>query len=113
MKFKTTKKAIKEGFVKIVKVGYCYAQTILRFENAVAYSSGSCGWACDYYDLGNGVCISTGYDPIGEKNDIVAKYEALARDVENDYNTSYEVRESTIRDLYSRMVEELKKDLFR
>lgn len=113
MKFKTTKKAIKEGFAKIVKVGYCDAQNILRFENAVAYSSGGSGWGCDYYDLKNGICISTGYDPIGSKNEIVAKYEALAREVENDYNTSYEVRKETIQDLYSRMVEELEKDLFR
>lgn len=66
MKLKATKKEIKEAYYKTLCVGYCDMQNLLRHKRAFAYSAGVCGWACDYYDI-NGLCISTGYSPIGNR----------------------------------------------
>jgi hypothetical protein len=83
MKFKTTKKAVKNGFYRIIGVGYCSMQYLLNFEQARAYSTRAEGWACDYYDI-DGACISTGYAPMSCKNahvdyKMLDKYERQAR----------------------------------
>lgn len=83
MKYKTTKKNMKESYGKIIKVGYCDLQSLLQFEEPTAYSTRAEGWACDYYDI-DGVLISTGYDPIGNiKADYktVKEYEEKAREI--------------------------------
>lgn len=67
VKFKATKKEMREGYTHIIGIGYCAAQTLLRYENAIAYSVRAEGWACDYYDI-DGVLISTGYSPLACKN---------------------------------------------
>lgn len=64
MKFKTTKKNIMENYNTIISVGYCNLSYLLQYEQPIAYSAGSAGWSCDYYDI-DGVIISTGYAPIG------------------------------------------------
>jgi hypothetical protein len=80
MKFKTTKKAIRNGYYRIISVGYCNLQSLLNYEYPTAYSTRIEGWACDYYDI-DGVCICTGYSPIGSQN-TWADYE-LCREYEN------------------------------
>lgn len=65
MKFKTTQKAIKEGYNKILCIGYCDLQYLLYYKNPVAYTSGVYGWNADVYDIGGGIAICTGYRPIG------------------------------------------------
>ena len=76
MKIKVTKKYIRENSNKIIKLHYCEAQTLLRYENPFAYSTRIYGWSCDYYDV-NGVIISTGYSPIGDNVDheLISEYE--------------------------------------
>lgn len=78
MKLKVTKKQVRDSFSKIVSIGYCDAQYLLKFEQPFAYSSGVYGWSCDYYDFGK-VCVSTGYHPIG---DSIKDYNAL-RELDN------------------------------
>ena len=65
-KIKTTKRSMKENYY-IIGIGYCQAQALLNYRDPVAYSAGSNGWQCDYYDI-DGVIISTGYDYINNKN---------------------------------------------
>ena len=97
MKFKTTKKAMKENYNKIAKIGYCNAQFLLKYIEPTAYSTRAEGWACDYYDI-NGILISTGYAPIEPKNtnctyDIVKIYDDKAREIvygNDDYKTKVE-----------------------
>lgn len=86
MKLKTTKKDIKNHYNTILKVGYCNIQTLLKGQDAFAYSCGVYGWSCDYYDI-DGVCISTGYNPIGEQVDfdLCRQFEQKAKEVK--YNT--------------------------
>jgi hypothetical protein len=102
MKFKTTKKAIKNGYHRIIGVGYCSMQYLLTHENARAYSTRAEGWACDYYDI-DGICISTGYAPMPCKNThvdyaILEKYEQFARQVAGS-EFDLETKISTVRQL--------------
>ena len=59
MKLRATKKEMREGYDKVLRIGYCNAQNLLWGEEPFAYSTGRYGWCCDYYDIG-GVLISTG-----------------------------------------------------
>ena len=87
MKIKVTKKQMKAESNKIIKVGYCDLQHLLQGRNPFAYSAGSNGWACDYYDVGN-LIISTGYAPIGESvnYEIIKKYDKKAQEASNIVN---------------------------
>lgn len=91
MKYSTSKKAMKENFNKIVKIGYCKAQYLLNDLTPIAYSTGAYGWSCDYYQI-NDIVISTGYAPIGTapNYELLKEYEKKACNV--DYNLSWEER---------------------
>lgn len=101
MKCKTTAKAIRENYgSRILSIGYCNAQALLRYETPFAYSSGVYGWNCDYYDI-DGVCISTGCRPIGRSVDHIAlkSYESTANTVIRMFDSweDLEVRQKEIR----------------
>lgn len=101
MKCKTTAKAIRENYGgRILRIGYCDAQALLRYETPFAYSSGVYGWNCDYYDI-DGVCISTGCRPIGRSVDHIAlkSYESTANTVIRMFDSweGLEVRQKEIR----------------
>ena len=66
MKFKTTLKAMRNNYHVAVS-GYCELQTLLRNQEPIAYNSGTYGWNCDFYYLGDNVMLCTGYRPIGER----------------------------------------------
>ena len=81
MKYRTTRKAVKEQYKTILKIGYCNLQLLLSRVDPFAYSTRAEGWACDYYYIGNDVVISTGYAPIGKpvSYDICREYEKKAQ----------------------------------
>ena len=83
MKHVTTRKNIvaQYGINNILCIPYADLQTLLKFENATAYTSGTYGWNADIYEI-DGVAICTGYRPFGRNvnHDTVRKYERLARD---------------------------------
>lgn len=84
MKFKTTKRDVMNGFARVISVGYCDMQDLLRYKNPVAYTCGVYGWNADIYDMGAGTAIVTGYRPFGNvKMDysIVREYEKTAGDI--------------------------------
>lgn len=81
MKFKTSRKNMKDNYTTIIKVGYCNISYLLQYEKPIAYSTRVEGWACDYYEI-DGILISTGYAPIG---DIEPSYNTCHR-----YNTKAE-----------------------
>ena len=81
-KLKATKKEMQKYNYKILGVGYCNMQNLLQYKAPVAYSCGSYGWSCDYYNI-NGTIVSTGYSPINTKNmnydhNLVKEYEKKA-----------------------------------
>lgn len=108
MKVKTTKKSVKNTFYNIYKIGYCEAQYLLEGLSPFAYSSGAYGWACDYYEV-DGICISTGYSPIGERlsYDLVLKYDNKAKDIVSDYNLDYQKRKNKVNRLLSKFIKEI------
>jgi hypothetical protein len=84
MKYKTTAKALKEGYYYIVSAGYCELQGLLKYKNPVAYSAGVYGWNFDVYDI-NGIAIVTGYRSMPSKNTTV-NYEAIRAIEKESYN---------------------------
>lgn len=109
MKFKATKKEMRQSGRDILKIGYCNAQFLLRGFDPVAYSARREGWACDYYDI-NGVYISTGYDPIGKAVDyeMLREYENKARKIWCDYSRNYEDQAAAVEGLLFEMIEKAK-----
>lgn len=110
-KYKVTRKAMKESYERIAKVGYCNLQYLLRFQEPFAYSTRAEGWACDYYDI-NGILISTGYSPIERKRtkccyDICRKYDDKARNILYDTSLSYEEQKERIDSLLNEFIAEI------
>ena len=80
MKFRTTKKAINAGYGTRIEIGYADLQNLLKYKNAVAYTTRPEGWGADIYDFGN-VAIVTGYAPFGNFRpdyDMVHRYDEAA-----------------------------------
>lgn len=107
MKLKATRKEILNSGKTVLKVGYCGGQFLLQHKTPFAYSSGSNGWACDYYDI-DGVIISTGYAPIGQavNYDILKKYEQKAQKIAYGYNLSYEKKAAQVDKLLQAFINE-------
>lgn len=110
MKFKTTQKAIKNGFHKIIYVPYCDLQTLLEFESPIAYTTRAEGWAADVYDLGNGIALATGYAPFGNVKtsyELRRKYEEAARKIRYNYDIKWEQQRDQIRELLASFIKEV------
>ena len=92
MKYKTTRKAVKETYGKIISVTYDNLQFLLRGTEAFAYSTRPEGWACDYYEIPREICISTGYAPIGKHvdYDLCRRYDEAAEKIWSNYDLSYD-----------------------
>lgn len=110
MKLKTTNKQIRANFNTVVSIGYCDAQYLLSYKRPFAYSSGTYGWNCDFYEINN-VCISTGYRTIGEKLDyaILCDLEKKARFICLDYNLDTETKKIELDLLLDELINSIKK----
>jgi hypothetical protein len=106
-KIKVTKKAMKESYDTILSIGYCHLQNLLKYENEIAYSTRSEGWACDYYEVNN-VCISTGYAPIGKSinYELTKKYDTEAEKIACDYSMTWQEQKERIHELLIQFVNE-------
>ena len=109
-KYKVTKKEMKKSYDKIICVGYCNLQNLLKFQEPFAYSTRAEGWACDYYDIDN-VLISTGYAPIDGKRtkstyDICRKYDKAANKILCDYSL-YEEQKEKVNSLLMEYIKEV------
>ena len=82
MKMKTTNKQIREGYAKIINIGYCKGWYLLQGQEPRYYTCGVYGWNQDTYHINNNVAISTGYRTIGNidpKYDIIEEYNEKAK----------------------------------
>ena len=68
MKFKTSNKAVRCGYHRVLSVGYCSLQRLLSHEAPVAYTAGVYGWNADVYEISTNTAIVTGYRPGSSKN---------------------------------------------
>lgn len=117
MKFKTTKKEIRDNYHYIVGTHYCSLQTLLDCERPIAYSSSVYGWACDYYEVSNKqgrfILISTGYSPLKDQNvkpdyEKMKEFENRARQIlygKQEIPTAYETKKAMLKDLVSDFVD--------
>ena len=111
MKFQVSKKEMRNNYDRIISIGYCDAQWLLKYEEPIAYSTRLEGWACDYYDI-DGVLISTGYAPLSSKNthsnyDIVHRYNEQAKKIACNYSLNYEERKAQVNALLKEYVKEV------
>lgn len=110
MKFRTTRKAVKENFAKIISVGYCSLQRLLTFETPIAYTRGVYGWNADIYAFGN-VAIVTGYRPFGDNvnYDLCKEYEEKAkslRDLGRPYADRKAEAEALVKEFIAKAIEQ-------
>jgi hypothetical protein len=112
MKFKVTKKDMKNGYKYIVSIGYADAEYLLKYKEPFAYSAGINGWTCDYYDIDN-ILISTGYDPLKPKNtksnnyNIVIKYDKKAQEILYNSKLNSEEKKARVNALLRRFIKDV------
>lgn len=99
MKRKTTRRAVVEGSARLVSVGYCGLQTLLRNHSPIAYNCGMYGWNFDVYEV-YGLTICTGYHNMpGPTAHGVRAYEARARAVYDEPGGSWEEKAARVEEL--------------
>ena len=88
MKFKTTYKELKNGYLKVFKCPYCAIQDLEYLTKPIAYNEGTYGHNYDVFDIGH-FAITTGYRPQGEKlsKEVIEQINKIAQ----DYNYAYQL----------------------
>ena len=74
MKAQVSKKEVRNTNSRIISIGYCDIQFLLRHHDCYMYSAGIYGWSCDYYIINSNntgmftpyTVISTGYQPLSD-----------------------------------------------
>ena len=87
IKFKVSKREVKNGFKNILYCRYCELAELLSYETANAYNANQYGWRNDVYFIDNQTAIVTGYDPFGNKEipgNICKKYEEIAKRIKKN-----------------------------
>ena len=113
MKFKTTQRAVKNGYEYVIPVGYCAMDNLLHYKNPVAYTTRIEGWAADIYEYNSIVAIATGYAPFGtmklttEQYMIIKQYEEQARKINANYDLEYNVRKREVELLLTACIDDL------
>lgn len=110
MKFKTTQKAIRANYNKIICVPYCGLQNLLNYASPVAYTERREGWAADIYDMGGGVAIVTGYAPFGNIRppyELRERYETDAEKIRYNYSLAWEEQREQLKQLARAFIEEV------
>ena len=108
-KYKTSMKAIKENNSKVINIGYCAAQNLLRFNEATAYSSGIYGWNCNFHQINQNVVIATGYRT-GCKlvnYTIVEDYDNKAAEIISNKTISWDDKKSLVNELLEKFIKEV------
>lgn len=115
MKFKTTRKYIKETYKNTICVSYCDLQNLLSCLPATYYITRIEGWAADIYTSGDAAII-TGYDPFGKfKPDrkILEKYNTRAEKIKKLYPfkiKKWETIQNRLYKLLDQFIEEVTKN---
>lgn len=108
MKFKTTQKAIKQGYSNVICVSYCALQRLLSCESEIAYSTRAEGWGADIYQFDN-TAIVTGYAPFGNIRpgyEVNQRYEQKAMDATKDIY-KWERKKAILQELIKKYIQEV------
>ena len=106
MKFKTIAKAIRANGGKIIAIGYCNAQYLLRYEREIAYSAGTYGWNFDVYEI-DGITVCTGYRGMPGKRvdyEMLCEYETKAEKIVCNCRMPYEEQKAAVQSLLREML---------
>lgn len=109
MNNRTTQKAVKNHFSKVISVNYCGLQHLLTMERVDCHTERREGWGADVYDFGN-VAIVTGYAPFGNVKpsyEVVSRYDNEARKLLNSYWTNYDEMKEKLTALIEKFIEEV------
>jgi len=93
-KIKTTAKAVRNAFDKIIALEPCEAVELLRAHYPLLCTSGMYGWNFDVYIVDD-TAICTGYrgmTGIRPDHELVKSYEDRAREIWNEFNRPYKER---------------------
>lgn len=110
MKIKVTSKQIKEGYDKIISIGYCGAWYLLRGLEPRFYTCGVYGWNADIYDYDYNIAIVTGYRPFGNiypEHEKIHKYNEKARKIWNGEKDNYKVKQNKVNKLLDKFISEV------
>ena len=103
-----TQKQVKQMSNKVIRVGYCNLQSLLRGKERKGYTVGVYGWNADVYMIGE-VAIVTGYRTFGDIRpdyDIVNEYEEKAKKVIG-LNYDWNVIEQKLDELLKAFIKEV------
>ena len=118
MKARVSKKEVRNTNSRIISIGYCDMQFLLRHHDCNMYSAGIYGWSCDYYIINSdntgmftpNTVISTGYQPLSNRETkpdryllrLFEKYASLVLDSATEASTA--VKQSWLNMLLSAFV---------
>ena len=108
MKFKTTQKAIKQGYKNVIRVPYCGLQNLLKCESPIAYTTRTEGWGADIYAFGN-TAIATGYASFGKIRpdyETNQRYEQRAKEI-TDGIYNWEEKKALLDELIKEYLQEV------
>ena len=108
-KFKTTRSTVRAMFPRCFRVGYCDLQSLLHYEEPIAYNFGVYGWNFDVYNV-DGVAITTGYRNMCGDNipyEIAREYEEKARAIVNNWGIPYDEKKAAVSSLLHEFLEKL------
>ena len=107
MKYKTTKKAVMNGYKTVISIGYCDLQNALDCLNPIAFTSRAEGWAADIYDI-EGIAIVTGYAPFGNVKPSYSTVRSYNNEAEETRSrTDWSVQRDLMTKLMIRFIEEV------
>ena len=106
-KVKITRKEVYARHRDVIRAGDGDLRNLLRYKDAWAYNSGVYGWNYDVYSVGS-TAICTGYRPIGRRigYDIVDKYEAEAKAINENKDMTWEEKEEAVDELLYKFIKE-------
>ena len=109
MNYKTTKKAIINGYSNVIYTGYCNLENLLCYRDVESHTERAEGWGADIYRLNYNTCIVTGYAPFGNIHadyDTVRKYNDMAQEI-TTRRTDYADAKSQLDALINQFVAEV------
>lgn len=89
---------------KVIAIGYCGAQNLLRGLDAYAYNRGLYGWNWDAYYIGEGVTVCTGYRNLTGESVKYSDLEERAEKIASDYSINWRNRDRMIAELRAELV---------
>ena len=109
MKYRTTAKAVQQGYPNIISVGYCGAYHLLKGIEPKAYTCGVYGWNFDVYEIDWNTAVCTGYRgmPGHVEWDFTKAYEQKAIGIVYNRDLSWEDRTKKVESIRNEWIQKV------